>query len=106
MSSGPYNKKSAKSEKRRDLEQKLLDTLRKTRAKIDPALLEKVRVATQAQVDMRQEQKIEEDFEPVDKRKMYETILRFVHINQGKQEFMKEVMAMLQGNSPGGGKTH
>ncbi len=91
-----YTKKTVKSEKRKELERNLLKNLRDTREAIDPDLLEMVRLATQKQVDAQQEHEIYQDFEPVDKRKMYETILRFIHLNQGKQAFMKQVMAVMQ----------
>lgn len=91
-----YTKKTVKTEKRKELEQNLLQTLRDTRKTISPELLDMVRAATQKQVEEQQGQQVYKDFEPVDKRKMYETILRFIHLNKGKQDFMKQVMAIMQ----------
>ncbi|MEM6780284.1 MAG: hypothetical protein AAF569_00310 [Pseudomonadota bacterium] len=94
-------RKVLKSDKRIALEQKVLAQMRETREAIDPEVLERFRDVI-AQTQMIQEPKepeINNDFEVIDKRKMYETILKFAKLRQDNQAFMNEVLAVL-GTAP------
>lgn len=89
-----------KSDKRAALEKKALDQMRKTRKQIDPEVLAKFRdVIAQSNIMPETMQEPIEDYEIVDKRKTYETILKFAQLRKDNQAFMNEIFKVL-GNSP------
>lgn len=103
--SGGKKKSVMKTDKRKALEEKVLEQVRQTRKTIDPEILARFRdVIRESQVadSAIQPQAAEhngEEYELIDRRKTYETILKFAKLRQDNQAFMNEIFRVL-GNSP------
>ena len=97
--------KKVKSKKRKALEEKIFQQMRETRSSLDPDVLKMVQHAVQGQnADfesiLRDIQVQENDYELVDKRKTYSTVLKFIGMRNFSREFMREVQSLLAQGKP------
>lgn len=100
--SGGKRKSVMKTDKRKALEEKVLKQVRETRKTIDPDVLARfqavIRESQQMDAPIERSEPSEE-YELIDKRKTYETILKFAKLRQDNQAFMNEIFKVL-GSSP------
>lgn len=104
--SGGRKKSVMKTDKRKALEEKVLEQMRETRKTIDPEILARfrdvIRESQLADAAIQPAQVAEhagEEYELIDRRKTYETILKFAKLRQDNQAFMNEIFRVL-GSSP------